>query len=142
MEILLLFLPQSQCLLISATFNPEEKAMFQYPYPKVPRTATGSSLQALPCLWNAIIYTTLAVPVYSFQVAIDQKAVYIDDKTWQWTGNATLLNVTYQARLTGQITASNVVWKMYITKEGTGVTPISSGSKAHLNLMALQDSGN
>jgi hypothetical protein len=71
-------------------------------------------------LWKSIIYTTLAVPVYSFQLAVDQKAVYLDDKTWQWSCNATVLSVTYSARLTGQITETNVVWKMYITKEGTG----------------------
>lgn len=71
-------------------------------------------------LWKAIIYTTLAVPVYSFQVAVDQKPVYIEDKTWQWSGSATILAATYSARLTGQITETNVVWKMYITKAGTG----------------------
>jgi hypothetical protein len=71
-------------------------------------------------LWKSIIYTTLAVPVYSFQLAVDQKPVYLDDKTWQWSCNATVLSVTYSARLTGQITETNAVWKMYITKEGTG----------------------
>ena len=71
-------------------------------------------------LWKAIIYTTLAVPVYSFQLAVEETPVYLDDKTWQWSCSATLLSVTYGARLTGQITETNVVWKMYITTEGTG----------------------
>jgi hypothetical protein len=71
-------------------------------------------------LWKAVIYTTLAVPVYTFQLAVDQKPVYLEAKTWQWSCSATLLSVTYNARLTGQITGSNVVWKMYITKVGTG----------------------
>lgn len=70
--------------------------------------------------WKTIIYTTLAVPVYSFQLAADQKPVYIDDNTWQWSADATLLSVIYKARLTGQNNGSNVVWKMYITREGTG----------------------
>ena len=30
------------------------------------------------------------------------------------------MSVTYNAKLTGQITESNIIWKMYITKEGTG----------------------
>ena len=30
---------------------------------------------------------------------------------------------TYTARLTGQIRTSDVAWKMYITKEGTGGFP-------------------
>jgi hypothetical protein len=71
-------------------------------------------------LWKYIIGTTLAVPVYSFKAAISNQPVYLDDNTWQWSANATILNATYTARLTGQITSSNVVWKMYITKEGTG----------------------
>jgi hypothetical protein len=71
-------------------------------------------------LWKAIIYTTLAVPVYSFQAAADQTPVYLNNNTWQWSCDATILAVTYNARLTGQITESNIVWKMYISKEGTG----------------------
>lgn len=71
-------------------------------------------------IWNTIMDTTLAVPLYSFSQVIDQKPVSLGDKTWQWSASATILRTTYQARLTGQVTASGNVWKMYITKEGTG----------------------
>jgi hypothetical protein len=71
-------------------------------------------------LWKAILYTTLAVPVYSFQLAVGQTPTYLSDNTWQWSCSATVLSVTYDAKLTGQITSSNILWKMYITKEGTG----------------------
>ena len=64
--------------------------------------------------------TTLAVPVYSFSKVAEQKPVYLEEKTWQWSATITLLSTTYQARLTGQIAETNVIWKMYITKEGTG----------------------
>jgi hypothetical protein len=74
--------------------------------------------------WRAIINTTLAIPVASFKLAIDNDPVYIEDKTWQWSYNASIVinqvNVTYKARLTGQIRETDVLWKMYIAKEGAG----------------------
>ena len=70
--------------------------------------------------WHNIITTTLAVPVLSFKLAIDEKPEYLDDKTWQWTYTATYLTVSYTARLTGQIRSSDVLWKMYITRTGAG----------------------
>jgi hypothetical protein len=70
--------------------------------------------------WRALIVTTLAVPVAAFKLSIDQTPAYLEDKTWQWSFNVSVLSVTYKARLTGQIMTSNVQWKMYITKEGTG----------------------
>jgi len=75
---------------------------------------------AAAILWKTIISTTLAVPVYSFKATVSKQPVYLDDNTWQWSAEATVLSATYKARLTGQITSANVVWKMYITKEGTG----------------------
>ena len=77
--------------------------------------AAGAAL-----LWKVIIYSTLAVPVQAFQLAIDEQPVNIGDKTWEWNATTTVLNVTYNARFTGQVTASNNVWKMYVTKEGSG----------------------
>ena len=74
-------------------------------------------------VWNLLITTTLAVPVTSFKLAVNQVPVYLDVKTWQWSYNVTVASVTYKARLTGQIRASDVLWKMYITKEGTGGFP-------------------
>jgi hypothetical protein len=71
-------------------------------------------------LWKLIINTTLAVPVASFKLAVNQVPVYLDVKTWQWSYNVSVASVTYKARLTGLIRSSDVQWKMYITKEGTG----------------------
>lgn len=70
--------------------------------------------------WRAVIFVTLAVPVYAFDHAIDQTPVYLDNKTWQWDFSVTYFTVTYHARLTGQIRTDDVLWKMYITREGTG----------------------
>jgi hypothetical protein len=114
-------LPPAKSMTIDfSNFESGKKGDVSISIPKGTQNSNWAFAASAALLWNAIIYTTLAVPVYSFQLAIDQKAVYIDDRTWQWSADATVLNKTYTARLTGQITASNVVWKMYITLQGAG----------------------
>ena len=73
--------------------------------------------------WKSIISTTLAVPVSAFNLAIDQDPVFLSNKTWQWSYSTTPVDVTYKARLTGQITSNQIIWTMYITREGTGGFP-------------------
>ncbi|HEX7492870.1 MAG TPA: hypothetical protein VF346_01515, partial [Bacteroidales bacterium] len=70
--------------------------------------------------WKSIINTTLAVPVAAFNEAINQVPAYVSAKNWQWSYNVSFLNVTYKARLTGLIRATDIQWKMYVTREGTG----------------------
>jgi hypothetical protein len=70
--------------------------------------------------WNTIIVSTLAVPVISFNKVIDENPVYIDDRTWEWNYDFTFFTATYKARLTGQIRTTDVEWKMYISREGSG----------------------
>ncbi len=67
--------------------------------------------------WRTIIAVTLAIPVASFKVAVDQDPVYLSDKKWQWSYNVSAAGVTYKARLTGEIGATDIKWEMYITKE-------------------------
>lgn len=69
-------------------------------------------------VWNLIIGTTLAVPVWTFGITVDEDPVYIEDKTWEWTHSELLLGVKYTARLTGQIRNNDVLWKMHISQEG------------------------
>lgn len=71
-------------------------------------------------VWKLIITTTLAIPVTSFKIAIDQTPTYLSTKTWQWSYNVSVAAVTYKARLTGQIGSSDVQWKMYISKADPG----------------------
>ena len=68
-------------------------------------------------VWNVILTINLAVPVSSFKLAVDQDPVFLEDKTWQWSYNVSLLGVTYKARLTGQIMTSDVEWTMYVSSE-------------------------
>lgn len=71
-------------------------------------------------IWNLIITTTLAVPVSAFKLAIDKDPVFLSNKTWQWSYSVSAVPITYKARLTGQISGTDVLWKMYVTREGTG----------------------
>jgi len=73
--------------------------------------------------WRAILTGTLIVPVTAFKLAIDQTPVWLEENTWEWNYSASVFSVTYKARLVGQIRASDVLWTMYITKEGTGGFP-------------------
>jgi hypothetical protein len=68
--------------------------------------------------WKLIMATTLAIPVASFKVAVDQDPVYLSEKKWQWSYNVNAAGVAYKARLTGEIRASDVKWEMYIAREG------------------------
>lgn len=70
--------------------------------------------------WKAVITGTLAIPVAAFKIAVDQTPAYVSDKTWQWTFNVTVAQVSYSARLVGQIGSSEVTWKMYVSKTGAG----------------------
>ncbi len=73
--------------------------------------------------WRIIINSTLAIPVKSFQIATGKDPVYIDNNTWQWKYDASVsvnnISATYKVRLTGQVRENDVLWKMYIAKEGT-----------------------
>jgi hypothetical protein len=68
-------------------------------------------------IWNTILTINLAVPVTSFKLAVDQDPVFLENKTWQWSYNVSVLGVTYKARLTGQIMTSDVEWTMYVSSD-------------------------
>jgi len=114
-------LPPAKSMTIDfSNFETGKKGDSAISVPKGTQTSNWEFSAGVALLWKTIIYTTLAVPVTSFQLAVNQTPTYVTDKTWQWSVNATVLNTTYKGRLTGQIASTNVVWKMYITKEGTG----------------------
>jgi len=73
--------------------------------------------------WRAILTSTLIVPVSAFKLAVDQTPEWIEEDTWEWNYSASVFSVTYKARLVGQIRASDVLWTMYVTREGNGGYP-------------------
>ncbi len=114
-------LPPAETMTIDfSNFESGKKGDAYLSVPKGTLTSNWEFAAGVALVWKTIIYTTLAVPVTSFQMVISQTPAYVENKTWQWTASATVLNVTYKARLTGQIGETNVLWKMYITKEGAG----------------------
>ena len=72
-------------------------------------------------VWNTAVFTTLAVPVSSFQAAFAHDPEVIGDLKWQWSYSVDGFTSEYTARLTGEIDGDNVVWEMYVTK--TGIDP-------------------
>jgi hypothetical protein len=70
--------------------------------------------------WNIILTVNLVVPVTAFKAAIDNKPALIGDKKWEWKYTANVVGAAYNARLTGEIRATDVKWEMYISKDGAG----------------------
>lgn len=112
--------PAGSMMIDFSNFETGSKSDIPMAMPKGSQTSNWEFAAGVAFIWNSIIYTTLAVPVKSFQLAADYKASYVDNDTWQWSYSATVLNITYKARLTGQIMTNDIQWKMYITREGTG----------------------
>jgi hypothetical protein len=71
-------------------------------------------------IWNTILALNIAVPVASFELAVNNKPVYLDNKKWEWKYNVPVVGATFKARLTGQIRSSDIKWEMYISREGVG----------------------
>jgi hypothetical protein len=74
-------------------------------------------------IWNTILAANLAVPVASFNVAVNNTPVYLGNDTWEWKYDFNVIGATYKARLTGQVQSSDVKWQMFILKEGVGAFP-------------------
>lgn len=68
--------------------------------------------------WNSLITGTLSVPVASFNTAIHETPVLLGNNTCQLSTDFIVASVTFHARLTGQTTQDNILWKMYISKDG------------------------
>jgi len=81
--------------------------------------AAGTTL-----IWRTLVNTTLAIPVEAFRLAQGRSPEYTGDNTWEWKYSASITGdqatATYNARLTGQIRSNDVLWKMNISKDGTG----------------------
>jgi hypothetical protein len=70
--------------------------------------------------WEALINSTIGVPIASIKVTSAYDPGYLSEKTWQWSYSFTAAGQPYKAKLTGEIRSTDVLWKMYVTKEGPG----------------------
>lgn len=114
-------LPPLESMKIDFTeFEPVSRSVDGIPVVKGTNNTAWAYSAVIAGFWKSVLSVTLALPVSSFVVALDQDPSYLSDKTWQWSYNVSSVGVTYKVRLTGQIGAGDVTWKMYVTKEGTG----------------------
>jgi hypothetical protein len=114
-------LPPSESMTIDfSNFATLKKGSDQLVVPKGTESSNWDFAATVAGVWKLLITTTLAVPVASFKLAIDQSPAFLETKTWQWSYNVTVAGTIFMARLTGLIRTSDVQWKMYITREGTG----------------------
>jgi hypothetical protein len=103
-----------------SNFEEAKKGDVEISVPKGTNKSNWEFSAGIALFWKSVMYTTLAVPVTAFQLAASQDPVYIENRTWEWNYSATVLSESYDAKLTGQIGETNIIWKMYITKGGTG----------------------
>lgn len=71
-------------------------------------------------VWNTILAVNLAIPVASFNLAVDNTPEYLGNSKWEWRYDFNVIGATYKARLTGQTRPTDVKWEMYISREGVG----------------------
>ena len=112
-------LPPAESMKIDfSNFSSARKSLEILPDQKGTSSSNWEYAATVAGIWKLILNTTLALPVTAFVVAANQTPVFISGKTWQWSYTVSYLNATYKARLTGLIGASDVQWKMYVSKEG------------------------
>lgn len=70
-------------------------------------------------VWNIILALNLAIPVASFEFAVDKTPVFLANK-WEWSYSFNVVGAAYKSRLTGQIVSNDIKWEMYISREGVG----------------------
>ncbi|HZK62410.1 MAG TPA: hypothetical protein VFC41_10045, partial [Anaerovoracaceae bacterium] len=107
--------PRESMTIDFSNFGSQKKSSDLISVEKGTENSNWEFAAAVAGVWKLLITTTLAVPVASFNLAVNQQPVYLADKTWQWSYDITVLSVNYKVRLTGQISVSDVLWKMYIT---------------------------
>lgn len=114
-------LPPAESMTIDFTnFTSAKKSLEVLPGTKGTENSNWQFAATVAGIWKQIINLTLVVPVSAYKIALNQTPVFVSGKTWQWSYDVTVASVVYKARLTGEIRASDVQWKMYITRTGTG----------------------
>lgn len=69
-------------------------------------------------LFNTVLTAVLAVPVAAFANSFNQASTFLGEATWQWEYTVEGWFGKHNARLTGQVGSTNVIWKMYVSREG------------------------
>ncbi len=104
-------LPPENAFLMNMLDFKSEKSTAQLTYHNFNVAVTSIAV------WNAILKSTLAIPVVSYAEAFNHEPVKVSDDTWKWSYNVEVLSITYTAELYGKIAGPDVEWEMYITQE-------------------------
>lgn len=67
--------------------------------------------------WNTVLFFSLAVPVWSFNVALLQDPVQQEDGSWVWSYSGNNNGDMYTAELHGEFVDDQVHWEMIISKQ-------------------------
>lgn len=110
-----------------SNFETSGKSEIQFPGIKGAENSNWLFAAGVAMVWKGVLVATLAVPVTAYQMAVSKTPVFLEKGKWQWSYDVSVtinqVTTTYKARLTGHIQTSNVVWEMYISKEGAGAFP-------------------
>ncbi|NMC41841.1 MAG: hypothetical protein GYA43_11855 [Bacteroidales bacterium] len=115
--------PEGTMIMDFSNFTDGSKSAYALPGTKGAEDVNYSVAKTVVGVWNTLLFVNLAIPVAAFRKAVENKPSYLDNKKWQWKYTVNVLSATYTARLTGQITSSDVKWEMYISRDGVGGFP-------------------
>jgi hypothetical protein len=131
-------LPPYESMIIDfSNFSSQAKSSVQDPGLKGVNNSNWEFASKVANGWESVINSTLGVPMASLKVTSAYEPGYLSEKTWQWSYSFTSSGESYKARMVGEIGSEDVLWKMYISKEGTGAytdflwfegTSVSDGS--------------
>ena len=70
--------------------------------------------------WHTVVNVHMIVPVAAFKESFNHEAIFDPQNNhWNWSYNVSANNVTYLARLSGEVVADSVNWEMRISQPGT-----------------------
>jgi hypothetical protein len=115
------FLPPYESMIIDfSNFTSQAKSAVAEPGIKGVNNSNWEFASKVAGGWDDLINSVLVVPIASFKVTSAYDPGYLSEKTWQWSFGFTAAGQAYKAKLTGEIRSTDVLWKMYVTKEGPG----------------------
>jgi len=112
--------PYETMVIDFSNFTTMKKSADLAPAGKGTENSTWEFAASVSGVWSSLIASNLEIPLASFESAVNNDAAYLSDNLWQWSYNFIVDGTTYKARLTGQTSTSQVIWKMYITKDISG----------------------
>ena len=113
--------PPYQSMIIDFNnFSSKKKSLDIIPGGKGTENTTWVFASTVAGVWSTLIESNLTIPIDSYRPIAGNNPVFLSDKLWQWSYNFNSGGSSYKAKLTGQISGSGALWKMYITKDISG----------------------